>query len=1048
MKSVSSFTVYNAAAGAGKTYTLVREYLIRLITAEYKDAYKNILAITFTNKAVAEMKERILESLVGIAAVPTSSKYEGLVNDLVKHTGLDPIELQQKASRILKSILHNYAAFDIVTIDTFTHRVIRTFAHDLNIPINFEIEMDTESLVNEAVDAVVAKIGEDTVLTETILNFAFEKLDDDKSWDIAIELNKIAKLLFSENDREHLENLADKTPQDFKNFRQFLQKKQKVVLKEINTLANEVLSLITASDLEPVDFKGKDGYIPSHFKKMAQKNVAVDYKAGWKQEIETTDFYTKTLAQSKKDSIDEIRPFIISAFLTTKDLFYEQKLLKNILKNLVPLSILSAIHKELTIIKKERNILLISEFNEIISGAIQDQPAPFIYERLGERYRDYFIDEFQDTSSLQWTNLIPLIDNAIATETLTGKRGKLTIVGDAKQAIYRWRGGKAEQFIALSKEYNPFSTSDKEVLNLPTNHRSCAEIIKFNNSFFTYLSEEFNDANHTDLYKQGNKQLTNSKSGGFVNLSFIEAKNAEEENEYYPEAVFNTIIELQQKGYVLSDICILTRRQKEGTHVADYLTEKSIPIISSETLLINKAPEVRFIIAMLTWSLHPWDLVTKVELLHFITTRYDVQDSHNFIKEAVHTAQEEWSILLTRFDILFDFNQLLKLPFYEVVEYIIDVFELQKSGGSYIQFFLDTVFSYQQKYDEGVLGFLSFWKLKKDKLSIVAPEGEDAVRIMTIHKSKGLEFKCVIYPYANIDIYREIEPKIWFPFSNSNTAFSEVLLNYSAEISEYSSHGKILVDQRKSQLELDAFNILYVALTRAEEQLYILSKYEVNAKGVRNSNKFSGKLIGYLEQLGKWKSDKLEYTFGDSKPFINTTIAKTSHNIRSNVNYYANRDKNVQLITKSGRTWNTNQEIAIEKGNVLHNMMSKIKYMEDLSMVLEEAIEEGLITKSDQNETQKKLEDIISHPELSKFYSKSYSIYNEKEIFSKGRSYRPDRIVIKDKEAIIIDYKTGSYAGAHEDQVHDYGEVMKKMGYNIAKMILIYIHDSIKVKYI
>ncbi|TYP77001.1 UvrD-helicase domain-containing protein [Aquimarina intermedia] len=1048
MKSTSSFTVYNAAAGAGKTYTLVREYLVRLLMADYKEAYKNILAITFTNKAVAEMKSRILDSLVGIASKQVSQKYEGLLNELAQETGLTTEKLQKKANQILKSILHNYAAFDIVTIDTFTHRVIRTFAHDLSIPVNFEIEMDTETLVSEAVDAVVAKIGEDRVLTQTILDFAFNKLDDDKSWDIAIELNKVAKLLFSENDRIHLEKLSNKRTEDFKSFQKLLLQQQETLLSEIKALAEKVLNLIEISGLDPTDFKGKDGYVPAHFKKMIEKNGAIDFKAGWKQAIETTDFYTKTLVQTKKDSIDEIRPFIVNAFLTTKNMFYELKFVQNILKNLVPLSILSAIHKELTAIKKERNILLISEFNEIISDAIQDQPAPFIYERLGERYRDYFIDEFQDTSSLQWTNLVPLIENAITTETLTGKRGKLTIVGDAKQAIYRWRGGRAEQFIELSQQHTPFSTSDKEVLNLPTNYRSCAEIINFNNDFFTYLSKDFSDTSHTKLYEEGNKQLHNSKEGGFINLSFIEAKNVDEENERYPEAVYETILELCEKGYALRDICILTRRQREGTHIADYLTERSITIVSSETLLINNAPEVQFIVSMLTWSLYPQDLITKTELLHFLAIHYRIEDPHRFIKEAIHAEQQEWTTILSAFQIEFDFNQLLKLPFYEVVEYIVSTFNLHETGGSYVQFFLDTVFSYQQQHEEGILGFLSYWSAKKTKLSIVAPEGEDAVRIMTIHKAKGLEFKCVIYPYANVDIYREIEPKTWFPFPDNEAGFTEVLLNYSSEIAEYSTYGQELVEQRKAQLELDAFNLLYVAFTRAEEQLYVLSKFELSAKKEPNSKKFSGKLIGYLEQRGLWKPDQMEYIFGEFErpsPEGEVTVTQSAHATNT---YYSNRSKNVKIVTNSGLLWNTNQKAAIEKGNLLHYLMSKVMYAQDVEVVIDRALQEGLITKSEQEFLKNYLIKIVKHPQLSEYFSEEYEILNEKEIFSNGKSYRPDRIILKGLDVSIMDYKTGTYSGSHAEQIYDYGELMKRMGYKIKNRILVYSDEEIALRFI
>jgi len=619
LKNDIAFTVYNAAAGAGKTYTLVKEYLSTLLSAPFKDGYKNILAITFTNKAVAEMKTRILENLVAISNEHTPVEYQEILKDLVSETKIPEEEIKKKAERILKSILHNYAAFDIVTIDTFTHRVLRTFAYDLGIPINFEIEMDTETLIKEAIDAVVSQIGIDHELTQLIINFAFGKLEEDKSWDITVELNKTAKLLFSENDRAHLNLISNKTIGDFEALKKILSSKITAFKKEITTVAKNTLHLIEEKGIIHTDFQR--GSIPAHFKKLLQGDSKVDFKAAWKQDIQNASFYGVKLDEFKKAQIDDIRHDIENAFLVTKKQILQIQFFKNCIKNLTPLSVLNTINKELQEIKKERRILLISEFNSIISKSIQDQPAPFIYERLGERYRDYFIDEFQDTSELQWNNLIPLIDNAVATETLEGKRGKVTIVGDAKQAIYRWRGGKAAQFIKLSTDQNPFSINQKQVLNLPKNYRSHEEIIEFNNSFFTFLSTKLSDPIHKALYVDGNNQETNSKKGGYVQISFVEAATVADEHEIYPQKVYETVIELHNKGYTSKDICIIVRKQKQGIAIADFLTDKGLSIISSETLLINNAPEVRFIIDLISWFVQPTNLLAKVNMLQFISKK-------------------------------------------------------------------------------------------------------------------------------------------------------------------------------------------------------------------------------------------------------------------------------------------------------------------------------------------------------------------------------------------------------------------------------------------
>ncbi|WP_062053662.1 UvrD-helicase domain-containing protein [Aquimarina longa] len=1052
MNPDTAFTVYNAAAGAGKTYTLVKAYLIALLKGEFKDSYKNILAITFTNKAVAEMKTRILENLVAISKQNTPLKYQSLLKELVVAIKVPEKELKQKAKRILKSILHNYAAFDVVTIDTFTHRVIRTFAYDLGIPMNFEIEMNTDALIEEAVDAVIAKIGLNQELTRLIIDFAISKLEDDKSWDITIELNKIAKLLFSENDREHLNKLSEKETSDFEELKKILHKKITDLKHIIKDSSQKILNQIHSLGLDHKDFSR--GTIPNHFQKLCDGVTKFDFKkTKWAQNIETTSFYTKTLENTKKESIDSIRPEIEEAFVTTKTQLSQLTLFNNILKNITPLSVLNAINKEVLEIKKERKILLISEFNAIISEAIQGQPAPFIYERLGERYRDYFVDEFQDTSELQWNNLVPLIDNAVSTETLAGKRGKVTIVGDAKQAIYRWRGGKAEQFIDLSSDKDPFSIQEKQVLNLPKNYRSHEEVVKFNNSLFTFLSGDFSDEKHQKLYLEGNRQEINSKKNGYVNVSFIKAKNVAVENELYPEKTYETIIELNNKGYALNEICIIVRKRKEGVVIADFLTQKGLAIISSETLLINNAPQVRFIINLLTWSIQPDHLQSKINVLHFLTEQFSVEEKHIFLQKMMdNTTKTFFSSELETLGISFSFSELAVKPLYDAVEYIISTFSLADKAIAYVQFFLDVVFTFTQRYIEGVVGFLAYWHAHKDKLSIIAPKAEGAIQIITIHKAKGLEFPCVIYPYADIDMYEEIEPKTWLSVVKEDYAnFEEVFINYNKNISEYSDATKEIVLNRQSQLELDAFNLLYVVLTRAKEQLYILSNLKLNSKEESNPHKFSGKLIAYLKHLGQWNLEKITYDFGNPiKPDIISTDAEEKLKIISLSRFEdASKKYKVNIVTNSGKLWDTSQQSAIEKGNLIHDLMASIETHSDVEKVIQEAHDIGKVSSSEKEIFYNEIKRIVDHPKLSQYFSIDNKIYNERDIISNGKLFRPDRIVIDKNNIItIIDYKTGVYDISHAIQIQKYRSLLEDIGYVVKNTILLYSNEEISLMYI
>ena len=857
--------------------------------------------------------------------------------------------------------------------------------------------------------------------------------------------------MLSENDRSFISKLNDKSTEDFQRLKQKIERQNKDLQKQISDLSKALLDTFESLGLEKNDFTR--GSIPAHFQKLAQGEIVTDFTAAWKKDITTAKFYGAKLEITKKDAIDGIRNQIEDVFIHTKKAILKIDFNKNIIKNLTPLSVLNAIHKELELLKKEQHILLISEFNNIISEAIKDQPTPFIYERLGERYQEYFIDEFQDTSYLQWNNLVPLIDSALSGTNNEGKQGGLVIVGDAKQAIYRWRGGKAEQFIALSNTENPFSTEDKLVENLPRNYRSYSEVIEFNNSFFTFLSNDFSDSMHKNLYVEGNHQEVNSKKGGFVNISFIEAKGVDEENEAYAERTYEIVEELQQKGFDLSEICILTRRQKEGVSIANYLTEKGIDIISSETLLINNSKEVRCIINLLKLALQPEDKILRVQLLDYLITRFEIEDKAGFLFHQVNAGLQEFEGYLEKEGLDFSFEYLMILPIYESVEYIIRSFKLNLEVSAYLQFFLDIVFDYSQKNVEGVIGFLSYWEDRKDKLSIVAPKGRSAVQIMTIHKSKGLEFPCVIYPYANVDIYRELEPKTWYPVDEDEyEGFGEVFLNYNKKLADQGIVGERLVQYREAQLELDAINVLYVALTRAEEQLYIISKRDINAKGESNPNKFSGKLINYLSNKGQWNDAVLNYDFGInkrySKPASETEISDNTMLLKQMINT-PKESHSISIITNTGKLWDTHQQEAKEKGILLHDILSRIKTKEDVEIIIEEFYNNGEIQEVQKPIVLKEIEKIIKHPDIEKYFEYDLEILNEKDILSEGRLYRPDRIVIDhEKKATVIDYKTGLYELKHEEQVYQYGIVLEKLGYTVEHKILLYINDSLNIKYV
>jgi ATP-dependent exoDNAse (exonuclease V) beta subunit len=822
VQELSTFQVYNASAGSGKTFTLVKEYLKVLLISDNVFTFQKVLAITFTNKAAGEMKERVLSNLEDFA----DGKENDLLEIILKEIPVDKEVIQQRSKRILNAILQNYSAFSITTIDSFTHKIIKSFAYDLGLSLNFEVEMDAISLLNEAVDVLISKIGTDKKLTKLLIDYSLDKTDDDKSWDISRDLNEFARVLLNEDDIKHFRELSKKQLEDFTNLKTKLFKHQKELKVEFQKVGEDCLGLIASHNIEHKDFMRAT--VPKFFTDINLKGFDFSFltrSETIQKAIDNHQYYSKSTSDGIAQSIEGIVPQIIEYFEKSKAIYSQFLMNKLALKNIIPLAVLNNINIELEQIKEENNIRLNAEFNQLISDNIKEQPAPFIYERIGQRFQHYFIDEMQDTSVLQWQNLIPLIDNALAQEN-----SNLLLVGDGKQAIYRWRGGKAEQFIDLgSEKENPFSIQ-KEIRNLETNFRSYSEVINFNNSFFQHTANFIQNDSYKNIYIDGNTQLENAKKGGYVSLSFLEKEEDKELDKVkYPQKVFDKINELKN-DFSLGEICILTRKRSDGVAIANFLSEKGVDIISSETLLLQNSAKVCFIVDVLKVLQNPNDEETRFDMLYFLHQHLNVDSpKHVFLKELAKSTNETIFTDFKKYGILFEVSAFHQMPFYEKIEEIIRGFNLVDSSDAYVQFFLDVVLE-QQRKNIDVGEFLEFWELKKDRLSIVAPESANAVQIMTIHKSKGLEFPVVIFP-CDVDIYRQIKPKVWLnDLPESYDGFQELLVDYNKSLGHINERGLEIYNQQREELELDNFNLLYVSLTRAVEQLHIITEKKLSSK--------------------------------------------------------------------------------------------------------------------------------------------------------------------------------------------------------------------------
>lgn len=1043
MKPVS-FQIYNASAGSGKTYNLVKNYLSILLSTNHLDSFKQVLAITFTNKAVNEMKERVLKNLNEFSKNDIIVKPTPLFLQLQAELQITPEELHNRASKILNRILYNYAFFDILTIDKFNHRLIRTFAFDLKLSTNFEVSLDEKALLAEAVDNLIYRAGSDKTLTDILIDFALSKADQDKSWDISRDLREIAELLSKEDHSYYIKLVEEKPLQFFSNLgRQLIEQINTLEMQAVQSAQN-LLDLFSDKGLEFTDFQGS--YLPKRLLQISLKNFNHDWNSGWFKKMDSQPLYPKRIEQKSPNTavlLDELQQHIYGIFLEIKDSITEYYYLKNFHKNLTPLSLLNAINAELNKIKEERNILLISEFNRLISTTIVDQPAPFIYERIGEKYKHYFIDEFQDTSILQWENLKPLVSNALESELPSGKTGSILIVGDAKQAIYRWRGGKAEQFIDLYNDeiQSPFQ-SPKTVENLPKNYRSYDEIIKFNNGFFNFISQHLNNSTYRELFEKFSSQLPNDKHGGHISFSFIDhQENKEAEDDLYQVKTFEIIKQVISNGFDYGDICIITRSNSNGLLLADYLTQQDIQIISSESLLLKNNRKVSFLIQLIRHLIHENDPEINYQILIYLAEKQHEKNVHPFIEN--HLLD-----LNTVFDNYhFKSETFLELPLYNAIEYAIIQFQLAEGSDAYLQFFLDEVLDFTQNNNGSLSNFLSYWEQNRDRLSIAAPEDSNAVRIMTIHKSKGLEFPVVIFPYANTDTQRNKSYKKWLPVDTDTYGIPFALFDSEKVIEAYSEEGAKVISEDKEILMLDNYNLLYVTLTRAVEQLYIIGKRDLNAKGEANTRSFAGLFISYLKNLGQW-SDSLS-TFGIGNPNRVRTAEKNEEKKKAESIPFNNRvswNDTVKMVTRGGSLWGTEQQKAIDRGNLYHYLLSKIIDRSEVEATVTAALNNGLLSENENESVINYLQELVHNPKLTNFFTEAYKVYTERDLYAdNGTILRPDRFMIQGNTAHIIDYKTGAYSDTHQTQINHYADALGQIGYEVESKLIVYINDEINI---
>ena len=1053
--------IYKSSAGSGKTFTLVKEYL-RLALKHPQSRFKHILAITFTVKATAEMKERIVNWTNAFATKPYNSLESGpqtLANILMNEEDIgDYAKLQEKSQQLITAILHNYSDFAVSTIDSFVVKLVKTFAYDLNLPVSFDMALNKKEVLEQIVDLLISKVGEqEAELTEILVDYARNNTEDEKSWNIDYFIKKFVNSVFAKGNPKEIEALNQNNYKDFIQSRENLNELTKGLDKNVIEIAQQGQSVLDNANLSASDFyqgaRGVFGYF-SKIINAANPILATDLNSYHHASFNDDKWYSGKADDGTKAGIDGIKNELIAIqqqIATAVDGQMSAYILANqILKHLNPLALLKKFQEQLTQYKISNNILLLSEFYDIIGEVVQKQDAPFIYERIGEWYDHYLIDEFQDTSLSQWHNLLPLLEDRMSQE---GENHDSLIVGDGKQSIYRWRGGEVLQFMKLPKIYNPKNDplvdmrsatfelpGNVETFPAPneqnSNYRSRANVIQFNNDLFDFLA---NKGELTNLIYENQAQLNGTgKTGGLVTIDYFE--KTENSDSVRLEKLDALLEDLEKRNYKLGDLAILSRGKKEIGIMAEHLMAAGYSVVTPNSLLVGNDTKVQLIISCFKSIANPQNQIAKAEIVYLtgLIKNVDLSKKHLEVIEATSKNESQFFEKLNQlFSINFKVGQCKMLSVYETLDHIVDAFQLNNKRNSYLTYFEEAVFNYSNKKNQNLTEFLEWWEDNQEDIAITYPESDDAIRLMTIHKSKGLEFPIVIMPFAEMNA--RVSGHLWYaPSKELNIPLHTTMINYNKQLleTELIHH----YEMEEQQTTLDNINGMYVAYTRAADELHLMLEQPKKLSDTHNATNY---LAEFIESKGQSFEGLTE--FGEkTEKIVTLDVRETRFFELTETNESAAKTE-INIRTSYDKRWKGYKREKVDKGNLVHEILSQIKTVDKVDEVLNQWHARGEITKQEQSDFSTSIKQLIGKDELVDWYKNDLIVINERTfITKKGEKFKPDRVAIdkKSNNAAVIDYKTGKEEEKHKKQIKNYANLLNELGYTNVKRLLVYTAES------
>lgn len=1070
---MSQLRLIRASAGSGKTFTITSAYLRLLF--KNQESFKNTLAVTFTNKATAEMKSRILSELYTISISGNKNKASKHADMLKKEFSLSDEQLAEKARNILNSILHSYSRFSVTTIDSFFQGIIRAFARESGIQYNYDLALDTRLVLEKAADTLMLKMEQDKTLLQWLGDFSEKLIEDGHSYDFRKSLIKLGKEIFNEQflsfPKEFHEKIADR--EFLKNFHDELTALKISFEKQMLRFGTEGMEILKKYNIQPTDFKYKTGTVGTYFHRLSKG----EYPEPGKRIMDALNDPDSCLPKEQDVAAricgamgDGLINILEDAIQYYQKHLYASESYRLALQHFYTLGIMSDLSKAIQENSASENVFVLANAGPFLKAIIGENDTPFIYEKTGQVFRHFMIDEFQDTSGIQWENFRPLINDSLASGNYS------MLVGDVKQSIYRWRNTDWKIMAAqVEKDMAGFGMNHE---TLHYNWRSKSNVIAFNNTLFHYAAREVKQFLDTEigseniapelreyllqlpvLAYQETAQLIPDKTAlgsGYVKVEFLwdpEIKFKELSLDKLPETIENIL----KNGYKPKDIAIIVRKSKEGRDVFDYLNDYklSLPenypytfdVLSDESSYLASSPAIQLLLKAFRYLVFPEDSLNLCAMMSDYSGLFPGADflgipladkSRLFVNYA---KDENFIGQLTRIMV-----PLKSLPPDSLLEYFISAFGLNHKPEflPFIQAFHDCVAQFCSVQSPSIIAFLEYWEENEDKLSVSVSEQQDAVRIITIHKSKGLEYKNVILPFCDWDFDHShmLAPVLWcdssvVPFNK----LEAIPVVYSSKLKEtvFASH----YYAEKVQFMVDNLNLLYVALTRAENQLFVFAPKPQKLEKISSCDILLYKLLSlpieekqafpHLSFSSHWNADTGIFETGASQVAENKDEASNDEISLMPLSTYPSLSVTESLRQKTvSPFYKKSTEKQKHYGNFMHSVFQQIRTLNDIIPVIAKLNLQGLIASEEMLPLQLTIEKLLEKDPYKEWFSNQWKVMNEAGIIVPGsHQYRPDRVIIKENEAIVIDYKFGwKEKDSYIRQVQEYMDCLSSMGFN------------------